>query len=91
MVSGKDNANYNTLATVTNKCFFDISIDGRSAGRMIIGLFGWVVPLTVRNFKELCGGDNGKSKYSGYYLSYEGTIFHKITTDFMAEGGDIYN
>lgn len=33
--------------------FFDISIGGKLAGRIEIGLFGATVPLTVDNFKKL--------------------------------------
>ena len=38
---------------VTKKVFFDISINGEAAGRIEIGLFGDVVPKTVKNFYEL--------------------------------------
>lgn len=48
------NAEDQVSATVTKKCFFDISIDGKKAGRIEIGLFGDVVPKTVQNFYELC-------------------------------------
>ena len=39
-----------TLAKVTEKAFLDISIDGGESQRVVIGLFGDVVPKTVRNF-----------------------------------------
>ena len=39
---------------VTKKCFFDITIDGKDAGRIEIGLFGKTVPKTVSNFYSLC-------------------------------------
>ena len=36
--------------------FFDITIGGEDAGRVVIGLFGDVVPKTTENFKQLAIG-----------------------------------
>ena len=43
-------------AKVTTKCFFDVEVSGEPAGRIVIGLFGEVVPKTVDNFRALCTG-----------------------------------
>ena len=54
---------------ITAKTYFDITIDGEKAGRIVFGLFGDVVPKTVLNFKTLCTGENGIGK-SGKKLHY---------------------
>jgi hypothetical protein len=38
-----------TRAKVTDKVYFDISIGGEKAGRVVFGLFGDIVPKTAKN------------------------------------------
>ncbi len=38
---------------VTQKVFFDVSVGGVPAGRIVLGLYGDVVPKTVANFVAL--------------------------------------
>ena len=75
------------LATVTQKVFFDVEIDGQKTGRITFGLFGDEVPKTVANFAALCTGEKGTGK-SGKPLHYKGSAFHRIINGFMAQGGD---
>ena len=49
-----------TLADITDKAYFDIEIDGNPTGRIVFGLYGDVVPKTVKNFAELCDGSAGE-------------------------------
>lgn len=72
--------------TVTDKVFLDISIGGEPAGRIVIGLFGDVVPKTVLNFKTLAEGSKNDS--SGKPMWYKGSKFHRIISNFMIQGGD---
>ena len=76
-----------TLDRVTDKVFFDIEIDQEPVGRIVIGLFGDVVPRTVMNFRSIAEGDLGV-RSSGREMTYTGTNFHRIIPDFMAQGGD---
>lgn len=39
--------------------FFDVTVAGHEVGRIVIGLFGEVVPLTVNNFVALAAGEVG--------------------------------
>jgi hypothetical protein len=43
-------------AEITDTVYFDMTIDGKDAGRVEIGLYGKVVPQTAENFKQLCTG-----------------------------------
>lgn len=65
----------------TDKVYFDIVEDDKPIGTITIGLFGTVVPKTVKNFRELAA-----SKDSSF--GYVDSIFHRIIPQFMLQGGD---
>ena len=45
-------------AKVTHKVFFDVTIGGEAAGRIVMGLYGKTVPKTVRAARRLICTDS---------------------------------
>eukprot|EP00747_Dinoflagellata_sp_TGD_P105993 gnl/TRDRNA2_/TRDRNA2_169720_c0_seq1.p1 gnl/TRDRNA2_/TRDRNA2_169720_c0~~gnl/TRDRNA2_/TRDRNA2_169720_c0_seq1.p1 ORF type:complete len:249 (-),score=54.56 gnl/TRDRNA2_/TRDRNA2_169720_c0_seq1:10-756(-) len=73
---------------ITEKCFLDIQIgNNRESQRVVIGLYGGMVPKTVANFASLCKGDKGMGRM-GKELHFKGSTFHRIIPNFMVQGGD---
>uniref|UniRef100_A0A061R737 Peptidyl-prolyl cis-trans isomerase n=2 Tax=Tetraselmis sp. GSL018 TaxID=582737 RepID=A0A061R737_9CHLO len=72
----------------TDYVYLDVKIGDKDAGKILIGLYGNIVPKTVQNFLELCRGTSQSAK-SGKKLTFAGSPFHRIIPRFMAQGGDI--
>ncbi|CAG0917685.1 unnamed protein product [Notodromas monacha] len=73
------------------RCFFDISIGGNAAGRIVFELFNDLCPLTCENFRALCTGEKGIGKISKKPLHYRNAPIHRVVKNFMIQGGDFTN
>ena len=70
------------------RVFFDIEIAGRPQGKIIFELYKNVVPRTAENFRQLCTGEAGRSKFHQKPLHFKNSIAHRIIRGFMMQGGD---
>ncbi len=80
--------------------FLDIEAEGENdplrpaaslkgfSGRLVFELFRNELPMTAENFRKLCTGEMGENE-KGEKLCYRGSLFHRIVSGFVAQGGDI--
>ena len=70
------------MPKITQQVYLDVEIDQgkeeKKKGRLVIGLFGELMPRTTQNFETLAK-DN----------AYAGTTFYRVLSDFSIQGGAI--
>lgn len=81
------NADGNPLREITSRVYFDVSVGGNEAGRIVVGLYGNAVPKTVMNFETLAQGDTVHAR--GAKLAYAGSTFHRIIPEFMVHASKL--
>ena len=67
----------------TATCYFDLTVGDEALGRVELELLDQLLPVTVRNFKALCTGENPLG------LCYRGTALHRIVKGSAVVGGDV--
>lgn len=66
---------------ITKKVYFDISIDDKDIGKIVMGLYGNIYPKISQNFLNLCNNNNKNN--------YKGSIFHLVINKCMIQGGNL--
>lgn len=76
-------------APARQRTYFDVSLGGLPAGRIVFELYTDVAPKTAENFRVLCTGEQtAVGEVTGKKLHYKGVIFHRVVKDFMIQSGD---
>ncbi|CAF3001692.1 unnamed protein product [Rotaria socialis] len=93
-VNGVADSDFPSQFTITHEAVFDIVIKEHMhasevlrQGKVVIGLFGNIVPMTVLNFVTIANG----IVRSDVNFTYNGVPFHRIVKDFCIQTGDFIN
>ena len=65
---------------ITKRVYLDVEFGSKDEekGRLVIGLYGDIMPRTTENFENLCASN-----------AYAGTNFYRVISDFSIQGGGV--
>ncbi|BAM39762.1 putative peptidyl-prolyl cis-trans isomerase taCyP [Theileria orientalis strain Shintoku] len=72
---------------ITHHVHLGVQTDNNPQETLVLGMYGDLVPKTVKNFLAFCTG----TEIEGKSYSYVNVPFHRIIPNFMVQGGDIVN
>src|SRR5262245_41653909 len=79
LISMVDYKPFHAVNPKNPKVFFDITLDGKPAGRIVMELFSDTCPRTAENFLQLCVGTRSQA---GALLAFKGSSFHRVIPGF---------
>jgi len=73
------------------RVYMDLSLGGKTMGRIVIQLYADKTPITAENFRALCTGytKDEAGQERTLQKTYVGNIFHRIVPGMCFQGGDI--
>lgn len=77
----------NSTTPIPSHCYLSISIAGGDPQIVVIELFSDRLPITCRNFGNLCCAEGATSKKRPL-ATFRNSEFHRIVPTFMVQGGD---
>jgi len=72
---------------ITEKVYFDVSINNQPPSRIIIGLYGYDYPKLVKQFGDLCDSMGNYNKETNKSFTYQNSKFMKILPGLFCQGG----
>lgn len=75
---------------ITDRVFFDVSVNGKGIGRLVFALFGRDAPQTVAEFLRMVPNSTGLPPQSAM-PSYEGSLIFRCVPGEILELGRIRN
>uniref|UniRef100_A0A7S3EGU8 Peptidyl-prolyl cis-trans isomerase n=1 Tax=Rhodosorus marinus TaxID=101924 RepID=A0A7S3EGU8_9RHOD len=85
------NAGNGTEVAVTDRVYFDVSVNGKDLGRVTFGLFGKDAPKTVQEFLKLVPGNRAGDRLEPSSPEYTNSLIYRCIPGSLVDLGRIRN